>query len=73
MWKCTISAIYWISNKASIFVFRDMKYHMRWNSGHGSVLKNNEQPFKFTLSNSALETGNAVMGTMEKILLISAR
>ena len=29
MWKPTISTIYWISNKASIFVFRDMKYHTR--------------------------------------------
>ena len=30
MWKRTISVICWISNKASIFVSRDMKYHTRW-------------------------------------------
>ena len=55
MWKWTISAIYLISNKASIFVFKDMKFHTRWCNGHGSVPENNEQIFKFTVSNSAQE------------------
>ena len=55
MWKWTISAIYSISNKASIFVFKDMKFHTRWCNGHGSVPENNEQIFKFTVSNSTQE------------------
>ena len=52
MWKWTISTIYQISNNVSIFVFRDMKYHMRLCSSHSAVIENNE-PFKFTVSNSA--------------------
>ena len=55
MWKWIISTIYWISNKASIFLFKDMKYQKPCCNGHGSVTENNEQPFKFIASNSALK------------------
>ena len=69
--------IYWISNKATIFSFSDMKYQRPWCSGHGSVpktmslLSNLLRPIRLRKPNSAsaLETGNALMDTMGTILL----
>ena len=47
MWKRTISTIFWISNKACIFVCGDMKNHTRSCSGHDTMIINIGQAFKF--------------------------
>ena len=52
MWKCKLSIIFLIGNKASIFVYMDMKYHTRSSSSHGTVIINIGQPFKFSVCNS---------------------
>ena len=53
MRKYTISAMFLISNKASLFVYRDMKYHTRSCNGRGTVIINIRQTFKFAVANSA--------------------
>ena len=53
MWKYTISTIILISNKASLFAYRDMKYHTRSCNGRGTVIINIKQPFKFAVVISA--------------------
>ena len=45
IWKCKISTFIWISDRSSIIVYKDVKYHRRPCSG---------QPLKFAVSNSAL-------------------
>ena len=44
IWKCKISTFIWISDRSSIIVYKDVKYHRRPCSG---------QPLKFAVSNSA--------------------
>ena len=53
MWKCKIWTRLLSISKANILVCRDLRYQTHWCSGHGSVPRNNEQPFKFCVSNSA--------------------
>ena len=45
--------IFLVSNKASIFVCRDKKYHTRSCRDHRTVIINIGQPFEFAVSNSA--------------------
>ena len=84
MWKWTTSTIYWISNKANTSLLKSMKYHTCWWIGNGSMpendlilnLKSNLLcPIRPRKPNSAraLETVNAVMGTLGIILPISDR
>ena len=80
-WKYEISTICLISDQPSVLVIRDIKYQTCQHSGHDSVPENNEQfshylcPIRPRRHNftRAVETGNAVMGTMGAIMPISVR
>ena len=81
--------IFGIKNLAWLVFYKYKKYNVFRASGHGSVPQNNQQHFKFIVSNdifhlyviqprtpnsaSPLERDNVVMGTNRMILPISAR